>query len=96
MWSKSGITSGFRRQSRREQQRDCVSVSFDGAVSVAHGALAEHFPCPALLGSDQSSHRSVSGSSGNWEKFKKPGWMPIGQGLLICSPKYLAKKDVDA
>lgn len=47
--------------------------------------------------SDQllSSHRSVPGSAENWERFKKPDWMPIGQGLVVCSPRYLAKKDID-
>lgn len=47
--------------------------------------------------SDQllSSHRSVLGSAENWERFKKLDWMPIGQGLVVCSPRYLAKKDID-
>lgn len=61
--------------------------------------LAEDFPCPApRVLEDQllSPYRSVLGNAGNWERFKKPDWMPTGQGLVVSSPKYLAKKDVDA
>lgn len=60
-------------------------------------SLAEDFLCPAPQ-EDQllSPHRSAPGSAENWERFKKPDWMPTGQGLVVSSPKSLAKKDVDA
>lgn len=71
--------------------------SSKGTVSIS--VNFEGFPCPAPRVLEDLlllPHRSVSGSAGNWQRFKKPDWMPIVQGLVVSSPKCLAKKDVDA